>query len=168
MSRPSFLFSLLFTWSAVTILLAQSPTKPSGPSSTPVSPSSPSPSNSPATKSVVDSTDPGDLKEALQLLKKNYINPESLDEAELSRATFEGVLTRLGPGVVLLPNPGVEPTPPPTSFYGELLDGHIGYFRLGDLTAQNLEALDTNLRTFSEKKGDAVVIDLRASTVTND
>ena len=50
--------------------------------------------------------DPADLKEAIQLLKSNYIKPEALNETELNRATFEGILTRLGRGVVLLPDSG--------------------------------------------------------------
>ena len=43
--------------------------------------------------------DAADLKEAIQLLKNNYIKPETLNETELSRAAFEGILTRLGRGV---------------------------------------------------------------------
>ena len=58
--------------------------------------------STPTTKSLVDSMDPADLKEAIQLLKSNYIKPEALNETELNRATFEGILTRLGRGVVLL------------------------------------------------------------------
>ena len=52
--------------------------------------------------------DPADLKEAIQLLKSNYIKPEALNETELNRATFEGILTRLGRGVVLLPDSAAE------------------------------------------------------------
>jgi hypothetical protein len=165
MSRSVFLFSLI-AWGAVTHLLAQSPAKPGAPSLTPDSPPhASSPSISPTTKSPIDSTD---SQQALELLRKNYVRPEALDQPELSRASFEAVLARLGRGVVLLPNPGTEPTPPPTPFYGEILDGHVGYFRLGDLTPANLDALDTDLQRFAEKKGDAVVIDLRASAVAND
>ena len=157
---------LVLGWSAAGNLLAQTPAKSASASATPVTQSTPPPSASPATKSVVDSTDPNDLKAAIQLLKNNYLKPEALDEKELSRATFEGVLSRLEHGVVLLP--ATEPTPSTVSFYGEILDGHVGYVRPGDLSRSNLESLDASLKEFNEKKVDAVVIDLRASSIAND
>src|SRR5205085_7444663 len=98
----------------------------------------------------MDSTD---LKEAIQLLKNNYIKPETLNETELSRATFEGILTRLGRGVILLSNSAAEPSEAAAPFYGEILEGHIAYLRFGALNRPNLEALDANLQTFAAKKG---------------
>jgi C-terminal processing protease CtpA/Prc len=112
--------------------------------------------------------DPADLKEAIQLLKNNYIKPQALDETELSRATFEGILTRLGHGVVLLASSAAGQSEPAAPFFGEILEGHIGYLRFGALVRSNLEALDANLKTFGTAKVDAVVIDLRASPATND
>jgi C-terminal processing protease CtpA/Prc len=164
--RASLLIVALFGWSAAANLFAQSPAKPAAASPTP----SPSPQTSatPTTKSLVDSMDSADLKEAIQLLKSNYIKPEALNETELNRATFEGILTRLGRGVVLLPDSAVEAAGPTAPFFGEILEGHIGYLRLGALTHPNLDALDANLKTFAAKKVDALVIDLRASTATND
>jgi hypothetical protein len=171
MSRPvSLLIALVFGWSVAVNLSAQSPAKPgSGATATPaVASSSPLPSPTPATKSLVDSMDPADLKEAIQLLKSNYIKPEALNEVELNRATFEGVLTRLGRGVVLLADPASEASGPANPFFGEILEGHVGYLRLGVLNRANLDALDASLKTFASKKVDALVIDLRASPVTND
>jgi C-terminal processing protease CtpA/Prc len=164
--RASLLIAALFGWSAAANLFAQSPAKPAAASPSP----SPSPqiSATPTTKSLVDSMDSADLKEAIQLLKSNYIKPEALNETELNRATFEGILTRLGRGVVLLPDSAAEAAGPATPFFGEILEGHIGYLRLGALTRPNLDALDANLKTFAAKKVDALVIDLRASTATND
>jgi carboxyl-terminal processing protease len=63
------------------------------------------------------------------------------------------------------PAPASEATNP---FHGELLDGHVGYLRLGALTLPNLQAMDAMLQTFAGKKADAVVLDLRASPATND
>ncbi len=97
----------------------------------------------------MDSTD---LKEAIQLLKNNYIKPQALNETELSRATFEGILTRLGRGVILLADSGAEPAEPATPFFGEILEGHIGYLRFGALVRPNLEALDTHLQTFGDEE----------------
>jgi hypothetical protein len=157
--RVSLLLILLCGWNAD--LSAQSPAKPSG------SPS-PSPSPTPTTKALIDSMDSAELKEAIQLLRNNYIKPEALNETELNRATFEGILARLGRGVVLLSNAAADPAEPAAPFFGEILDGHIGYLRLGALIRPNLDALDANLQTFAAKKVDAVVIDLRASPATND
>lgn len=109
-----------------------------------------------------------DLKEAIQLLRNNYIKPEVLNETELNRATFEGILARLGRGVLLLADSNAEPTEPSSPLFGEILEGHVGYLRVGGLTPANLDVLDTNLKTFAAKKVDAIVIDLRASPVTND
>ena len=57
---------------------------------------------------------------------------------ELSRAAFEGILTRLGRGVILLSNANAEPAEPAAPFYGEVLEGHVGYLRLGSLNRTNL------------------------------
>ncbi|HVF72398.1 MAG TPA: S41 family peptidase [Chthoniobacterales bacterium] len=156
-------------WIAVAATVAaQSPTKPpSNPTTTSPAPAA-EPSATPTTRALIDSMDAADLKEALQLLKNNYIKPENLSETELSRAAFEGILSRLGRGVVLLPSPGAEPPEAAAPFYGEIIDGHIGYLRLGALNRQNLEALDSNLQGFAGKKVDAVVLDFRASPATSD
>jgi hypothetical protein len=169
MSRRASLFVVvLLGWSAAANLSAQSPAKPGGASPSPVPSVTPQTAPTPTTKSLVDSMDSADLKEAIQLLKNNYIKPEALNETELNRATFEGILARLGRGVVLLSDSTAEPTEPAAPFFGEILESHIGYLRFGALIRPNLDALDTNLKTFAAKKVDALVIDLRASPATND
>src|SRR6478609_271728 len=100
--------------SALTNLFAQAPAK-SSPSPTVAA----EPSATPSARALVDSMDAADLKEAIQLLKSNYIKPEALGETELSRATFEGVLARLGRGVVLLQSPGADATDSAAPFFGE-------------------------------------------------
>jgi C-terminal processing protease CtpA/Prc len=164
-SLPIFVLS---AWGAAANLFGQTPAKPASPSPTPVVSATPQVSPTPSTKSLVDSMDSTDLKEAIQLLRNNYIKPDALNETELSRATFEGILTRLGRGVILLAASATGLIEPATPFYGEILDGHIGYLRLGALDRPDLEALDTNLKTFATKKVDALVLDLRASPATND
>src|SRR5207237_6311285 len=137
-------FAVLF-WSASLTFFAQSPAKSVAPSPSPVATATPQPTSTPTTKSLVDSMDSTDLKEAIQLLKNNYIKPEALNETELSRATFEGLLTRLGRGVVLLPSANADSTEPAAPFYAEILDGQVGYLRLGALAIRNLAALVTTL-----------------------
>jgi hypothetical protein len=169
MSRRASLFIVVLVgWSAAANLCAQSPAKPGGASPSPAPSVTLQTAPTPTTKSLVDSMDSADLKEAIQLLKNNYIKPEALNETELNRATLEGILTRLGLGVVLLSDSAAESTEPAAPFFGEILEGHIGYLRLGALIRPNLDALDTNLKTFAAKKVDALVIDLRASSATND
>src|SRR2546430_17273840 len=141
-------------------LSGQPPAKgsPSPPPESSATPSvSPSPTPTPTTRSLIDTMDSADLKEAIQLLKNNYIKPETLNETELSRAAFEGILTRLGRGAILLSNASEEPAEPPAPFYGEILEGHVGYLRLGALNKANLDALATNLQTFAAKKVDAEI-----------
>jgi peptidase S41-like protein len=164
MSRLALLIIGLCSWTALAELCAQAPAK-----SPPAPTTAPEPSATAATtRALIDSMDSADLKEAIQLLKSNYIKPEALNETELSRAAFEGILTRLGRGVVLLPSANAESAEPAAPLYSEILDGHVGYLRLGALTKANLDALDTNLQNFAAKKVDAVVLDFRASPATND
>ena len=111
---------------------------------------------------------PVDLQQAIQLLKSNYINPEALNETELNRALLMGLMARFGRGAMVLQDRPAEAAESTSSFFGEILDGHIGYLKLGALTAANLQAMDSNLQTYRAKKVDAVVIDLRASPGAND
>ncbi len=126
-----------------------------------------SPSPTPRAEAIIDSMNAADLQQAIQLLKNNYINPDALNETELNRALLAGIMTRLGAGAVILPQRGADDEHR-NPFYAEILDGHIGYLRLGALAAANLKALDTNLQMFITKKAHAIVIDLRASAATND
>lgn len=165
--RVSLLTLALCGWSAAANLSAQSPAKPSAsPSLAPSATPQASPTST--TRALIDSMDSADLKEAIQLLKNNYIKPEALNETELSRAAFEGILTRLGRGVILLSDSAAQSAEPAAPFFGEILEGHVAYLRLGALNRLNLEALDTNLQGFAAKKVDAVVLDFRASPATND
>ena len=168
MSRCRFLLiGILLSGITAAHLPGQTPGKPPA-SPTPSPTATVEPATTPTTRALIDSMDAADLKEAIQLLKNNYIKPESLSETELSRAAFEGVLSRLGRGVVLLSNSAAEPPEIAAPFFGELLDGHVAYLRLGALNQQNLGALDSNLQGFPGKNVDAVVLDFRASPATND
>jgi hypothetical protein len=130
---------------------------------------SPTPSltPSPSPASPLDSLSASDLQTALSFIRQNYVNPSALNETELQRATLAGLLERLGRGAVLLPA-GNNPSPTPAPFYREILGGHIGYLRPGDLSQAQLQELDTTLRGFAGKKVDALILDLRGSVPTND
>jgi hypothetical protein len=128
---------------------------------------SPSPTATLSTEALINSLNPADLQAAMTLLKNNFTNPESINETQLNRATLQGLIIRLGPGLMLLPDKASASAEPPAPFYGELLEGHIGYLRLGSLKAANLAAMDNKLAEFG-KKIDALIVDLRASTTTSD
>ncbi|MBA2585496.1 MAG: hypothetical protein H0U99_03325 [Chthoniobacterales bacterium] len=119
-------------------------------------------------ETLIGSMSGDELQQAIQLLKKNYINADSLNEEEMSRATLQGLLMRIGRGVMLLPAADAARKEASTPSYTEILDGHIGYVRIGSLTAENLKALDATLQTFPAKKVDAIVLDLRAGPATGD
>src|SRR5919206_1753181 len=126
MWRRAFLAALALAAALqATELFAQAPAKSSPSPTAAVA----EPSATPTTRTLIDSMDAADLKEAIQLLKSNYIKPETLNETELSRAAFEGILTRLGRGVVLLPGANADSSEAAAPFYAEVLDGHVGYLR---------------------------------------
>ena len=169
---------LRFTWPALTgvslmtIALAQSPTVPPsvggvptpGKSATPIA----SPSPSPTAEQLLNSLGPADLQAVIALLQSNFANPDAITDTELNRATVQGLMIRLPHGVMLLPTRESAPPEAPSAFYSEILDGHIGYMRLGSLNNANLQAMDKSLGNFAIKKVDALIVDLRASQATND
>ena len=153
-------------------LFAQS-LAPSAPGNSPIASkssaiSSPSPSATPSATDLINSLGAADLQAAIALLKSNFTNPDAITDTELNRATVQGLMTRLPNGVKLLPNRESAPTEAPSPLYSEILDGHIGYLRLGSLNSANLQAMDKSLSNFAGKKVDALVVDLRASSGTND
>ena len=153
-------------------LFAQS-LAPSAPRNSPIASkssatSSPSPSATPTAADLINSLGAADLQAAITLLKSNFTNSDAITETELNRATVQGLMTRLPNGVKLLPNSESSPPEAQNPLYGEILDGGIGYLRLGSLNNANLQAMDKNLSNFTGKKVDALVVDLRASSGTND
>src|SRR5205823_7393721 len=68
----------------------------------------------------------------------------------------------------LLANKESVPPATPGAFYSELIAGRTGYVRLGTLNNANLQALDKALSGFAVKKINDLIVDLRASSATND
>src|SRR5438552_12072752 len=144
-----------------------SPSRPAA-SARPSALSSPSPSSSPTTEDLVNSLGQADLQAVVTLLKANFTDPEAITDAELNRATVEGLLVRLPRGVMLLPGKENPSATAPNASYSEVITGHIGYVRLGSLNNANLQALDKSLGAFAGKKVNALFVDLRASQATDD
>jgi peptidase S41-like protein len=122
---------------------------------------------SPSPSSILETLDAADLQQAIPIIRDHYLNPAALNETELQRAALGGVLEHLGGGVELLPAHGGPAVAPPP-FYREIIGGHVGYLRPGDLSRAQLEELDTTLRGFAGKKVDAIILDLRGSVAAND
>src|SRR6058998_377186 len=123
-------------------LPAQTPsgTVPQVPSKSPGMPAA-SPSIAPTTEDLVNSLGPADLQAAITLLKSNFVNSDAITDAELSRATVEGLTARLPRGVMLLPSKENAQALQPSAFSSEIIAGRIGYVRLGSLNNANLQAL---------------------------
>src|SRR5437762_2919441 len=117
-------------------LSAQTSPKPSAP---------PVPTATPSSESLINLMSSADLQQAIQLLKSNYLNPEALNETEMNRALLMGLLTRLGPGFMILPERAAEAETAGPS-YSEIIENHIGYLRIGALTAANLKSMDSALQ----------------------
>ena len=151
-------------------LAGQSPAPTSAPQTGPKSPAqpTPSPSATPTLEELVNSLGPADLQAFITLLKANFTDPDAITDTELSRATVEGLLVRLPRGITLLA--GKESVPPatPGTFYSEVIAGRTGYVRLGALNNANLQALDKALSGFTAKRVNDLIVDLRASSATND
>jgi hypothetical protein len=129
---------------------------------TPTPDLSPTPAPTPTISEIVDSLSAADVREAIGALKTNYIQPSAVSEDEIGRATIQGLLARLGPGVSILTAPPAEERAP-QPFLAEILDEQVGYLRLGSLTPENLAEMDAALDGFSKKNIEAVILDLRAT-----
>ena len=148
----------------VASLMGQSPTASSPKSASPAPAPSALPSATPTMQQMVDSLGEADLHAALAALKSNFTNPDALTDTELNRATLTGLLVRIPGGLMLLPNREAGSTESGGPFYSEIFEGHIGYLRMGELNASNLKEVDRKLPELGQKKVDALIIDLRASS----
>jgi hypothetical protein len=121
---------------------------------------------------LVDALNPGELQEAINLLRANYIRPPDVDDRALARAELTGLLARLDHGAMLLPKPGGASAPgaeaPADAFRLDTLDRGIGYIRLGALTRDHLGDLDRALKALAEKGAPALILDLRATGASSD
>ena len=170
----SALAALLFTSSPLLRAQAPEPEKPAPPekqpdAEKPLAPPAPKPTAKPrkpgeplTTRTAVDSLSDADLDQVISLLKDNYISPDALSDDELKRATVQGIIDRIAPGASIAEAPaaGASQASP---FRAEVIDGRIGYARLGATTPGNVGELDAALQNFTDKKLASVVLDLRAT-----
>jgi C-terminal processing protease CtpA/Prc len=115
--------------------------------------------------------------EVISVLKSNYVDHDKLDEKLLNEATVTGILDALGRGAAILtpeaPSTnntkavGHEPPRPGPLARAEIIDPHIGYIRLADVTEGAPAALDAELKGFTDAKVLGYVLDLRFADGTN-
>lgn len=143
----------------------------------PVATNAPAASPAPALtqESVINSLNPAEVQEAINLLRANYIRPPDVDDRALARATLSGVLSRLDNGAFLQPKPGYPNAVSaaaaeklPDAFQSETLGQRAGYVRFGALTRDHLGALDRALKGFNDAKLPALILDLRATSTSSD
>jgi hypothetical protein len=115
----------------------------------------------------VDALSPDDVAKAISSLKDEFVRPESLNDAGLARATLQGLLDRLSPGVDLVSGTAatVEPAIP---FHSEIADGKTGYLLIGALTADSVGKARQILGDWSAYHLHAVIVDLRGTPATSD
>src|SRR4051794_16591946 len=115
-------------------VIAQAMGQSRSPSSSPAAPTAPpAASSKPKTNELIDSLSAADLQEAVSLLKKNFTNPDAVNVPQISRATLEGLVVRLGPGLMLLPDKISAAPDIAAPLYAEIVEKHIGYLRVGTL-----------------------------------
>lgn len=133
------------------------------------------PSPSPAVAAVEQTADSYDRLEALDAaqiklatdtIRANHAESAALDETGMARATLRGLLEGLHPGAELTGDKTEKPAPSP--FRAEILDGRVGYIRLGSVGSESLVQLDAALQDFNAKKTEGVVLDLRATPASED
>jgi hypothetical protein len=142
-------------------------TTPSPPTLSPGSRQAPQSGGSASHNDVVDALSEAEVEQALAAIKERYVGRASLSDLELKRATLHGLLTRLNGGVALA-SPEAAAAAEASPFRSEIIDGRIGYARLGTLSAAHVSELDAALKTFAEKALAAVVLDLRATPASSD
>lgn len=115
-------------------------------------------------RQIIDSMSMADLQEAITQIRENSIRAPQLSDLELSRAMFEGLMVRLGTSAdLLLPEQIVTEPAEPQPFYAEILDGRIGYVRLGSLGDGTISSLDAALANFVASGLSALILDLRTT-----
>lgn len=166
MNRPAILAVALASLLASVRVLAQQTAPDSAP------PKADAPSGKPqavdstprqlSSREAADALGEGELGQIVEILRGNYLHPESLGETALARAGVQGLLDRLGAGARIFTQ-GEAAQPRASRLMSELLDARTGYIRLGDISPDNIAELDTTLEAFGSKPPTALVLDLRAT-----
>ncbi|HEY8902838.1 MAG TPA: S41 family peptidase [Chthoniobacterales bacterium] len=115
-----------------------------------------------STREIIDRLSSPDLERAIDALRTNFLKPSLTDDSAVRRATLEGLISRLSPGVSLTTTQTAgQMAAKAPSFLAEILDGRIGYLRLGAIGRNSLAQIDAALASFKGRNLGAVILDLR-------
>ena len=120
-----------------------------------------------SSRDAADALSEEELRQVVDILRGNYLNPEALGETALARAGIQGLLDRLGAGARIF-SAGKKADQRAAPFRSESLGDSVGYLRLGALAPENIAALDAALDAFAAKPPGALVLDLRATPHSTD
>ncbi len=163
---PALAFTGLFLSRALAQTPSPSPTPPATVTPAPSPSATPAPAPSPA-QDPIDILSDSQLDQAIQSLRTNFLDAGRTSDRELRRATLEGLIGRLQPGVAVTAEAAAKPDAAPP-FLAEILDARIGYARPGELTKESLPQLDAALTNFKGKGLKAVILDLRGEPARAD
>jgi C-terminal processing protease CtpA/Prc len=143
------------------------PTPPPAQATPKPSPTPPPPT--PTTRQVIDKLSDAQLDQAIQSLRAGYLDASQTDDQQLRRATLEGLLSRLAPGLTITTDAAIkQASTGGPGFLAEILDSRIGYVRLGAISHDALAQMDTALASFKEKQIYGVILDLRGAPASTD
>src|SRR5271165_4323195 len=119
-------------------------------------------------RDLVNGLDQGGLQQIIDQLRSTYIDSNALSTQEINQAAVEGLLARLGPGVVLETKARAEQPAPARPFRSDLIESQFGYIRLGSITESGLSQLDATLNAFHERGVVGLILDLRTMPPDSD
>ncbi|MFV0416011.1 MAG: S41 family peptidase [Chthoniobacterales bacterium] len=132
-------------------------------------PPAPEPTNEPSAPELpqslnarIDLLSTKQLDLAIELLQKNFVNPSALQEQKLLQARLNGLLERLDSGADIVPSESTHKTDKPHDFLAEVLDGRVGYVRIGSMDSNELVQMDAVIKSLDEQKIHGLILDLRS------
>lgn len=114
-------------------------------------------------KELVDGLNQANMQEAFQLLRNEYIKKQDLDDLNLNRSAFQGLVERLGFGASLFTETSLAAQNSPYDFYTNQITGKLAYIRFGKFTASELTDFDKAIKKYnSDNTVKTIILDLRS------
>jgi hypothetical protein len=121
-----------------------------------------------STRDLVGHLNQTGLQQVIEQLRSKYVNSNALTNQEINEATVEGLISKLGPGVIIETKADSEKVLPSRPFKSDLIEKQFGYVRLGSFAARDLAQLDDALTDLRAKGATGVILDLRTMPPGNE